>query len=254
MKKNSRVLAQYIRDVEEKTSNFQNDAEPDLYSGMISDAGQACARAIGISKPYIFNITNSALTTQTAILFGAGIYLQSVNNGSSPAISITMGAGAATYFQMLMQTISNPFQAVTWRMSCAQNNAQLDQAITINYSNADGKFFSDPIPISSTVNSFQNIATVRDFEYAVKVDGNTYVTIPVLAQTTVTVTIYPYNIVDAAAAFNGQSMVKEFIAPTLSGQLQVTRNELTPLRRVNYVASIPEGQAAAGRMTAMTQR
>ncbi len=224
-------LAKLMAEVDEQFYNFEDPSlgyETQLHAE--GAFGNMCAAPQTVSKPYIFTITNSAGATANAILFGSNIYLGTANYGSAAGITITPANGI-TYYQVLQNIKDKPFEFIAGRLSCSVST-QLDQSMTVTYTDINGRQYTDPIPLSSFQNSFQNLTTMVDFNYPVKIDGNTYITIPIVGTaqgtTTVVLTLYPSKIADATATFVNAGLTKTYDTPVLSGTVTIQRQVAAP--------------------------
>ena len=240
-------LAKILAQVEDY-SNFSEDYSLGYETQLHADGayGAMCAAPQTVAKPYIFTITNSSGSLANAILFGSNIYLGTANYGSDAGITITP-ANSITYYQVLQNIKDKPFEFVAGRISCSVST-QLDQSMTVTYSDINGRQYTDPIPMSSFKNSFQNDTSMVDFNYTTKVDGNVYIKFPIVGTaqgtTTVVLTLYPSKIADNTATFVGGNATKTFDTPVLSGQVTIQRQVAAPMNQWPQVAqnTLPVGK------------
>lgn len=192
--------------------NYGNFTPDDLTSS--ADAGGAAA--LPVSKPYVLRIENTNVgATVNAILFGFNTFYGQTNYGNNVAIAIT-STTAANYGQLLTQSQNKPFDIAKWRFSCS-NTAQLDQTMTISYVDANGRTCSDPVTLTNYKDPYQQVNTLLDVNYPVKVDGNTYLTIPMLASAILYLSMFPQGIADQANTLVGGGGNKGFRIPKLAG-------------------------------------
>ena len=234
-------IEEYERENAVAYSNVGGDYRDDLTYADGTQPMQQCVRPASVSKPYVFTITNTSGATANAVLFGSFTNLGAVNFGSAAGVTVLLGGSAARYSQLLYQLMSNPIQAGIWRF-VSTTAIQLQQEISILYSNANGKYYGDPVPLGIYSNTFQNDATTIDIEYDVKVDGNTQVTIPIIAAATLTVIVFPNFIGDITDVMQGGSGIKEFERPILSGMVNVTKVVPSVNNKYPVVAGMPSAQ------------
>jgi hypothetical protein len=227
---NKQHLAQLMNDVNEKYFNFEPDLGYDTQLHAEGAFGAMCAAPQTVSKPYIFTITNSAAVAANAVLFGSNIYLGTANFGSAAGITITPANGI-TYYQVLQNIKDMPFEFQAGRLSCSVAT-QLDQSMTVTYTDINGRQYTDPVPLSSFQNSFQNLTTMVDFNYPIKINGNTFITLPIVptpaGTTTVVLTLYPSKIADTTATFVGGNTMKQYDIPVLSGMVNIQKQVAAP--------------------------
>lgn len=224
MKNNYRSVDEYLLSIstEEPESNFDSGNIPSQELAFEDSDSEFAGGYLKIAKPYVLTISTSAPTnTLTAILFGYNDYFNQTNFGSDTGaggtITVSSGVSGVPYRRMLSQSQNKPFEIGYWRISCS-NTSQLAQVITVNYVDANGRSASDPIAVSIYQDSYQNISTVVDItDYNIKIDGNTYLSIPVLAGVTdLTFIFYPVAIVDAGRVITGGNLRKDFRTPKLN--------------------------------------
>lgn len=225
MKKNIRTVDEYLDSIgnAEKESNFVS-SNPKFDKLLFEDSDSEFAGAyLREAKPYVVTISSSAgSATLTAILFGYNEYFNQTNFGSDTGaggtITVASGASGNPYRRMLSQSQNKPFEIGYWRVTCS-NTSQLNQVITVNYIDANGRSASDPIPLSIYQDTYQNLTTVVDIgNYPIKIDGNTYLSVPVLANVTdLTFIFYPVGISDIGKVVTGKKMKNNFAKPKLSG-------------------------------------
>jgi hypothetical protein len=232
--KKGNLFNSYLRQLEsENYSNFTP-----MYSGspaeqmMYADATAAptvmesCVQEVAASDPYVLTITNSNTSTSlTAVIFGAYANTNSAvtNWGSDVGITITPSSGA-TYYALLAQSMSNPFMIYSWRLD-ADTIAQLSQTLYVNYTNAgNGKLARIPINMNVRRNLYYNSDKGLEFVYPIKVDGNTYFTITILASSSLTLTMFPQAVADQTQALGGNvaRLTKEYQIPQMSVMPMVT--------------------------------
>jgi hypothetical protein len=161
-----------------------------------------------------FTIVNNTAGTLSCTLFGASINLNpSVTNfGSSAALTITPD-NSVSYYQVLSQSMLEPFRFGKMRVS-STNTTQVQQSIQCVSTNYYGQSLSDPMNMSSTVSAYQNQLTITESTRPFDITGNTYLSFPVLANTTVLVAFFTSMSINAAHKLNGLDSLKKFAAPS----------------------------------------
>lgn len=233
--KKGNLFNSYLRQLEsENYSNFTP-----MYSGypaeqmMYADATAAptvmesCVQEVAASDPYVLTITNSSTSNNlVATLFGGYVNSDTktvTNFGNSTDLTITPASGAS-YYALLMQSMSNPFMIYSWRLD-ADTVSQLSQTLYVNYTNAgNGKLARIPINMNVRRNLYYNSDKGLEFVYPIKVDGNTYFTITILAKSSLTLTMFPQAVADQTQALGGNvaRLTKEYQIPQMSVMPMVT--------------------------------
>jgi hypothetical protein len=244
--KKGNLFNSYLRQLEKE--NFSNFTP--IYSGqpaemmMYADATAAptvmesCVQQVAASDPYVLTITNSNTTaSQTAVLFGAYTNMNpdvaGANFGSDAGITITPSSGSS-YFALLAQSMSNPFMIYSWRLD-SDTAAQLNQTLYVNYTNAgNGKLARIPINMNVRRNLYYNSSNGLEFVYPIKVDGNTYFTMTILAGGVITVTMFPQAVADLTQTLGGNvaRIAKQYDIPQMSVMPMVTEPNLQPISNV----------------------
>jgi hypothetical protein len=124
------------------------DGDTQDYSG---DMGMSYANGgsqnVGISDPYVISYQNTTTTNVTAILFGYNDYFGATNYGNPAAVVITNLQGG-TYGRLIAQSNNKFFKIGKWRFQSTVPS-QLQQTLTINHVDANGKQYSTPLNLSS---------------------------------------------------------------------------------------------------------
>lgn len=216
--KNTSKVAAFLQQYEtaEQFSSYDGDtfgnfSPDDLTSG--ADASQA--GGMPVSKPYVLRIENTTAGTLTANIFGFNTYYGQTNFGNNVGIVIT-STTASSYGQLLTQSQNKPFDIAKWRFSCS-NTTQLDQTMTCYYVDGNGRGCFDPVTLTNYKDPYQYQSTVLDVNYPVKVDGNTYLQIPILASAVLFLSMWPQGIADQAARLVGGNANKDFRVPKIAG-------------------------------------
>ncbi len=198
-------------------SNFDSNANLDLsFDGSDFD-GDSNASGGGAGKqasPYQVSVVNSTAGTLTAVLFGYNIYQLTSNFGSAVGITVTPSQTNVSYLQLLSQSASQPFETSLIRIQ-SSNNSQITQIITINSSDANGQSCTIPLITQSYFSANQFQAGILDIPFAVRVDGNTYLSFGVLANTTVTITLFPREKANLSRNLNKQGALQNYAFPTV---------------------------------------
>ena len=164
--------------------------------------------------PYQVNVTNTTAGTLTVVLFGLNTYLLSNNFGSSVGVTVTPAQSNVSYLELLQQSASQPFETSLIRIQTS-NPSQITQILTLTSKDANGQLCQIPIITQSYFSANQFQSTILDVPYPVKIDGNTYLTFPILANTTATYTFFPAEKVNVARNLNGQDQQQVYANPSV---------------------------------------
>ncbi len=169
-----------------------------------------------ISDPYVIQYDNTAGADVTAILFGYNDYFGSVNFGNVVTTVITNLQGG-TYSRLVAQSNNKFFKIGKWRFQCS-DPAQLQQTLSLNHVDANGKQYSTPLNLSIMRDAYQQQADIIDVTKMVTVDGNTFITFTLKANAVLTISMFPVAVVSGKAKLNGGQTLNRARAPRLSGK------------------------------------
>ena len=204
---------------EGEMSSFDDD---DVADSSFDDMSSATGSVLQtMSEPYIIQYANSATTTATAVFLGFNDYgsASATNYGSSTSITVTNLQGGS-YGRLINQSNNKPFRVQKWRFQATASNvsSQLAQTITINYVDANGNQTTKPFNMSVLKDLYQQITDSIDCTKPINFDGNTFLTIPVVASSTLIMSAYPTVILSDKAILNGGTLTNRSRAPRLSGK------------------------------------
>lgn len=216
----------YLHQVDQNFSGMNGNADwptggqnayNDLYfSG--ADGVTATRQAAPRKSPNPFRITivNSTGGTLTAKLFGNNIYNATANYGSAAGLVVTTGMSNTTYFQLLLQSATQPFETSLIRVE-SSNTSQVTQVLNITSRNAAGFACSYPLAPEDYFSVAQLIQTRVDIEYSQIIDGNTFIDVDILAGATVKYTFFPLEQVNTTRALRGvsETPLTSFAAPAV---------------------------------------
>ena len=234
--KNQMDIERYLSNAEGKFSNAIGGMDLDLnfygggidtapvYSGMngnmpyrggyYSNANGAMAVPAKQPTPYQVNVTNTTAGTLTVNLFGLNSFLLTANFGSSTGVTVTPAQSNVSYLELLQQSASQPFETSLIRVQTS-NASQITQILTLTSKDANGQLCQIPIITQSYFSANQFQSTILDIPYPVKIDGNTFLTFPILANTTATYTFFPAEKVNVARNLNGQDQQQVYANPAV---------------------------------------
>lgn len=199
-------------------SNFTSNTGLDLsFDGDDGFDGESNANGASAAKqpsPYQVSVVNSTAGTLTAVLFGYNIYQLTSNFGSAVGITVTPSQTNVSYLQLLSQSASQPFETSLIRIQ-STNTAQITQIITITSSDANGQSCTIPLITQSYFSANQFQSGILDIPFALRVDGNTYLSFSVLANTTVTVTLFPSDKANLSRNLNKQGALQKYAFPAV---------------------------------------
>jgi hypothetical protein len=118
---------------------------------------------------------------------------------------------------LIAQTNNKNFKIGKWRFQ-SSTAAQLTQTFSINHVDANGKQYSIPLNLSIARDAYQQQSDILDVTKPVTVDGNTYITFPLLGSATFVISMFPVAVLSGKAKLNGGSYDNTARAPRLSGK------------------------------------
>lgn len=176
-------------------------------------------QAVQVSDPYVISYYNTSGSQLQAILFGYNDYYNATNYGNNTAIVITnvQTGTTAGYGRMIAQSNNKFFKIGKWRFQCG-NLSQLQVTLNIYHVDANGKQYITPLNLSIMRDAYQQQSDIIDVTKQVTIDGNTFITFPLLAGATLTISMFPIEIISGKAKLNGGTSLNSAIAPRLSGK------------------------------------
>lgn len=176
-------------------------------------------KAVSVSDPYVVSYNNTSGSQLTAILFGYNDYYNTTNYGNNTAIIITnvQTGTTAGYGRLIAQSNNKFFKIGKWRFQCG-NLAQLQVTLNIYHVDANGKQYISPLNLSIMRDAYQQQSDIIDVTKQVTIDGNSFITFPLLAGAVLTISMFPVEIISGKAKLNGGTSLNSAIAPRLSGK------------------------------------
>lgn len=213
----------YLDEAEERFSGFNGGYENDDYfMDDVRDSYDSYSMASGggvdmlkSPSPYQVTVTNTTSGTLTCVLFGKNQYLLSTNFGSAAGLTVTPAQTNITYLELLQQSADQPFETSLIRVQ-SSNSTQVTQILTVSVKDANGQSATLPIITQSYFSSYQQQSGILDVPYNLKVDANTSVTSPILANTTVTFTFFPSEKVNPSKGLKGKQPVQQYGNPQVN--------------------------------------
>lgn len=169
-----------------------------------------------VSDPYVIQYENTTAGTLTAIIFGYNDNFGATNFGNPVGIVITNLQGG-TYGRLIAQSNNKFFKIGKWRFQSA-STLQLQQTVSFQHYDANGKQYSSPLNLSIMKDAYQFQSDVLDITKPTTIDGNTQVTFPLLANTIMVVSMFPVAVMSGKAKLNGGHTLNQAKAPRLSGK------------------------------------
>lgn len=133
-------------------------------------------------------IVNESDEIKNAVILGCRKFMSCDNFGSDLGITITTSQSDLSYAQVLQESLDNPFKTDLFRIQTNKHN-QLENDIRINYSEDESKGSWTYINVKEYLPKFGQQGIV-DIQYKLDVNGNTYLTYPILPKTTVVLTLF----------------------------------------------------------------
>lgn len=168
------------------------------------------------SLPYVIIVTNStASAVSSVVILGANVNTGSgvTNFGNVAAITITMDSGDTTYAQFLESIKSQPFKVGLTHIE-GSSSAQTFKAWTFTEKSSNGRVTTYPVTPRLDALQQQNTVTLLKNKYTV--DAWTQLSTTIVANGTLTVSIYPMNELNVARGLEGRQVEKNYAAPGLS--------------------------------------
>jgi hypothetical protein len=172
--------------------------------------------AVAVSDPYVIQYYNSSTNDVTAYLFGYNDYFGATNYGNPTTVTLTNLQGG-TYGRLIAQSNNKPFKIGKWRFQSA-TASQLQQTLSINHVDANGKQYSVPLNLSIMRDAYQQQSDIIDVTKPVTVDGDTFVSFTLKASTYFVISMFPVAILSGKAKLNGGAFDNSARAPRLSGK------------------------------------
>ena len=177
---------------------------------------------VAVSDPYVIQYQETSGANANAILFGYNDFFDSTltpnfGNAVTTVITNLQTGTTAGYVRMVAQTNNKFFKIGKWRFQ-STTPAQLQITLNINHVDANGKQYVTPLNLSIMRDAYQQQSDIIDVTKQVTVDGNTYITFPLIASQTLTISMFPIEVISGKAKLNGGTSLNSAIAPRLSGK------------------------------------
>ena len=211
---------QYINRARQNSGNKLNFVSEPMgfvrQPGLYNTTGPASP--VKKSRPYIVWVSSaSGAAVNDFDILGANEYINNAGMTAAGSLvigSITIYSGVpnVSYRDFLYQTQSNPFTVGQTYIFCSSPTAQVQQLFTVKTKDANG--LQVIIPISPTVDPYQqqSSAIVSEDEYSI--DGNTKLTISsILANAVVMFKFYPSVNVNPGRLLDGQQSTAAYGNP-----------------------------------------
>jgi hypothetical protein len=174
------------------------------------------SNTMNVSDPYVIQYANTTTANVTAILFGYNDYFGDTNYGNPVAVVITNLQGG-TYGRLIAQSNNKFFKIGKWRFQ-SSTSTQLQQTLSINHVDANGKVQTVPLNLSIMRDAYQQQSDIIDVTRPVSVDGNTYITFTLIGSATLVISMFPVSVLSGLAVLNGGQDLNTARAPRLSGK------------------------------------
>ena len=197
--------------------NFDGD-DMSFFDG--DDMSFASGKPTLMSDPYVVSYASTAIVPVTAIMFGFNDYSDPATNYGNPATTTITNLQTGTtagYGRLINQSNNKFFKIGKWRFQCSTPE-QLQVTININHVDANGKTYSTPMNLSIMRDAYQQQSDIIDITKPVTVDGNTYLSWTLLAGVTLTISMFPIQVISGKARLNGGQSINSARAPRLSGK------------------------------------
>jgi len=173
--------------------------------------------AQNVSDPYVISYEETSGANVTGVLFGYNLYYPSATGGNAATTTVTNLQGGTSYIGFVSQTATKPLKIGKWRFQ-SSNLSQLSQTLTITHYDANGKSYNTPLNLSIMRDAYQFQSDILDISKTIVVDANTVITFPLLASTTLVISMFPTAVLSSKAVLQGGSSLNTAVAPRLSGK------------------------------------
>ena len=191
-------------------SNFDSYDYFDNYN-YASGGGHSNANPAA-SLPFILNIANSTTADVAGVsILGANVNINAANQGNVAAITITMDNGTVTYIQFLQSIISEPFRVGLMYLQSADALQPFKQ-LQIEYTEPNGRVVNTPL--TPALDPMQQQSGVTVIRHMFPVNANTSISTTILGSATLTLRLYPSEVLDISRSLTGMSANKNFASPT----------------------------------------
>lgn len=197
-------------------SDFDGDDMSYFDNDDVSYADGGHRASAPLSDPYVIQYANTTTNDVTAYMFGFNDYSGTANFGNPTAVVLTNLQGG-TYGRLFNQAQGKNFKVGKWRFQ-SSTASQLQQTVTINHVDANGKTYTVPLNLSVMLDAYQFQSTILDITKVVTVDGNTFLSFTLKASATLVISVYPVAVLSGKAALNGGKTYNTAKAPRLSGK------------------------------------
>jgi hypothetical protein len=164
------------------------------------------------------------------VLFGKNQYLLTTNFGSAAGITVTPSQSNISYLELLQQSADQPFETSLIRIQSSVAT-QVTQNWSVTTKDANGQQATIPIIMSNYFSAYQQQSGIMDVPYSLRIDGNTQVSFPVQATTTVVVTFFPAAKTNNSRDLSGKSPVMQYGAPAVNVGGVIGIGSLRPAKR-----------------------
>lgn len=232
MKKGFNIDA-YLSEAEAQFSGMDaGDFEANIFDNAEGDEAPVAqtAQAAPSPTPYSVIVANTTAGTLTCVLFGKNQWLLTANFGSAVGLTVTPAQSNVSYLELLQQSADMPFETSLIRVQ-SSNSSQVTQIWTVTTKDANGQQATMPIIMSNYFSAYQQQSGIMDVPYSLRIDGNTQVSFPVLATTTVTVTFFPAMKVNQTRDLAGKGNVQAYGAPAVNVGGVIGIGSLRPVKK-----------------------
>lgn len=198
-------------------SYFDDSSSFDGDDFSYANGGSATAN---VSDPYVIQYTNTTTANVTAYLFGYNDYFgtgTATGGYGNPVAVVITNLQGGTYGRLLAQSNNKFFKIGKWRFQ-SSTASQLQQTLSINHVDANGKVQTVPLNLSIMRDAYQQQSDIIDVTRPVSVDGNTYITFTLIGSATLVISMFPVSVLSGLSVLNGGQDLNTARAPRLSGK------------------------------------
>ena len=203
-------------DMEGDMSYFDDDDMSYFDNDDMSYATGAPNASSAVSDPYVIQYAETSGADVAATMFGFNDNFGAANFGNVATTTITNLQGG-TYGRLIAQSNNKFFKIGKFRFQC-DDAAQLQQTVSIQHVDGNGKQYTTPMNLSILRDAYQQQADIIDVTKMVTIDGNTEMNFTLKANAVLTISMFPVAVVSGKAELNGGVALNRARAPRLSGK------------------------------------
>lgn len=197
--------------------DFDNDYYESYFDDDFSFLNENRASSM-ILSPLIIQYKNSIDSDIQGTLFGYNDFSNSPNFNNAEIEISTLHGGS--YKTMIAHSQNEPLRIGKWRFQASGANIADQLAITVKINQVDAinTPYSVPMNLSIMRDAYQQQEDILDVTRSVTIDGNTFISFPVKANTALVISLFVIDIASAKSRLNGGNNINRRHSQQLSGK------------------------------------